>query len=308
MKKQALVAIALLGVAPTAAQAADASGFAGFNVSVGASASSTEYTGARSGSGSYTGTVSNYTDPGGSNNSPIAVAEDYSYGERFKLPISLPRAGFSTTVGYNYAVPSTPLVVGLYGKYHFGDFSGGSETYSSNSYLPAPGSQSWDNSVDGTGGSGGTPATSGQAYSFDPTITPAHGVANHRTAQVQNLFSGGLKLGVAVVESTMLYVSAGYGLGDAETFIGNQTVHGMTFGGGFETNLGGGWFIGASAERALLKTSARDSVTTFDEGFTSSQTGSSATPTYTRASYDSDHRFSSSFDVYSATMSLGFRF
>ena len=75
--KIALVAVAALGIAPVSAQAADASGFAGFNVSVGASASSTEYTGERSGSGHYTGTVGSYNDPSGSNNSPIAVSEGY---------------------------------------------------------------------------------------------------------------------------------------------------------------------------------------------------------------------------------------
>jgi hypothetical protein len=303
--KLAVVALAALGIAPVSAQAGDASGFAGFNVSVGASASSTEYTGERSGSGNYTGTVGDYTDPTGTNNSPIAVDEDYSYGERFKLPISLPSAGFSTTVGYNYVVPSTPVVLGVYGKYHFGDFSGGSETYSSTSNFPNPGSQSWD---DSTSGGGGSSATVGQDYSFDPTITPAFGVAQQSNAELQHLFSGGLKLGVAVIDSTMIFATAGYGIGEADTFIGNQTVHGITFGGGFETNLGGGWFLGASAERALLKTSGRDDVTTFDEGFSSSQTGVSDLPTYTRATRNSDHHFSSSFEVYSATMSLGFRF
>lgn len=236
IKNVALGTLLGMGMGAGQAVAAPADNFAGFSLSVGASAQSSTVETREKGEGDW------YTSSG-------ATADTFSYDRQIQWPSSTPKLGGQLDLGYNLKVADRLLLgVGVTGDF-MKLLSGKTKTNSNSSITCDQGtagetSAQCGNYSAGSDGGGGTDATGVATLNFnrDPNF-------DSDRVTVKNRYGIVLRPMFAVTDSTAVFLKASYNQASASGFGPSMKLRGPGYGFGFESNLSESWFLRAELEQ-----------------------------------------------------------
>ncbi|SCA56956.1 exported hypothetical protein [Candidatus Terasakiella magnetica] len=301
-KKNALIlsTVAWIGM-PALAQAEDFSkNFEGFNVSLGASLQSSEVDTTQTGNGTWDAVVDSSPAGAWTNGSNAAgntnLSGVFSYDKLIQWPSTDQAVLPELEINYNFAV-SDKFLIGLSAGTDFMKKSTRSDSTRTTSSVTGGRS---DN--DGSGGGG---AAHNHSYDLNPSISYDPSLStSDSSVDISKHFFLALKPAYTLTKDTMVFAKVGYHVAQAAAGEYDATIHGPGIGGGFESNVGNGFFLRGEIEAYQMSGTTSDN-STLVSNFSSA--GGTSLTSFTPV-YADDREIEFDTSTIAGKVSLGYRF